>query len=163
MKITIVMGSASDLKIAQQVIDAIKLFDVDYNVRVISAHRTPDVIKELTNELKSQLGQVVIAIAGKAAHLAGVLAGSLTCPVIGVPVKSSSLEGLDALFSIVQMPKGVPVATVAIDGGFNAGLLAIQILSTNSEELTKKLVEYKKQLANETIEADKKLQEELSL
>ena len=161
MKVTIVMGSASDKAVGQQVVDALELFNIDYDWRIISAHRTPLVAQELVNELESLDNQVVVAIAGKAAHLAGVLAGSLSVPVIGVPVKSSTLDGLDALLSTVQMPKGVPVATVAIDGGFNAGLLAVQILGVHFPELRQKLKDYKVTLAQETIDADQKHQQEI--
>ena len=157
MKVTIVMGSASDKAIGQQVVDALTKFNIDYDWRIISAHRTPEVARELTEKLESLDNQVVVAIAGKAAHLAGVLAGSLSVPVIGVPVKSSTLDGLDALLSTVQMPKGVPVATVAIDGGYNAGLLAVQILAVNNPQLREAYKNYKVELAQDTIKADQEL------
>lgn len=158
MKVSIVMGSISDKKIADKTIRILEDFDVDYEVKVISAHRTPYKAFEFAKNAEENGIEVIIAIAGKAAHLAGVLAGITTLPVIGIPAKSSTIDGLDSLLSVVQMPKGVPVATVAIDGGENAGLLAVQILSIKYDILREKLKEYKKQLADEV----EKMNEELN-
>jgi len=158
MKVSIVMGSISDRKIADKTIRILEDFDVDYEVKVISAHRTPYKAFEFAKNAEENGIEVIIAIAGKAAHLAGVLAGITTLPVIGIPAKSSTIDGLDSLLSVVQMPKGVPVATVAIDGGENAGLLAVQILSIKYDILRDKLKEYKKQLADEV----EKMNEELN-
>lgn len=146
--ITIIMGSSSDKAIAQKVIDQLKAFDLAYQVRVISAHRALDM---LLAEVEKDEADVYIAMAGKAAHLAGVLAGATTKPVIGIPVKSSTLDGLDALLSTVQMPSGVPVATVAIDGGANAAILAAQILALKDEELAQKLLAHKRQMEENVV------------
>ena len=138
-KVAIIMGSDSDLPIVQKTVDVLKNFEVPFEVHVYSAHRTPDeagVFAE--NAIKNGFG-VIIAAAGMAAHLAGALAARTTLPVIGIPCKSSQLDGMDALLSTVQMPTGVPVATVAINGGANAGLLAIQILALSDEGLQEKL------------------------
>lgn len=143
MKVSIIMGSISDEKIAKKSVDILNHFEVPYDVEVISAHRTPARAVEFTKNAEANGTEVIIAIAGKAAHLAGVLAGLSTLPVIGIPAKSSTMDGLDSLLSVVQMPKGVPVATVAIDGGENAAILAVQILSLKYEELKDKLKAYK--------------------
>lgn len=149
MKIGIVMGSISDRDVAEKTIEILEGFDVDIEVDVISAHRTPYKATEYAESAEENGIEVIIAIAGKAAHLAGVIAGVTPIPVIGLPMKSSTMDGLDSLLSVVQMPKGVPVATVAINGGENAGLLAIQILSVKYPELRKKFKEYKEQLKEE--------------
>ncbi|MGO3752118.1 MAG: 5-(carboxyamino)imidazole ribonucleotide mutase [Peptoniphilaceae bacterium] len=146
MKVSIVMGSISDKKISDEIVSMLNKFGVDSEIEVISAHRTPERAFEFAKTAKERGVGVIISIAGKAAHLGGVIAANTTLPVIGVPVKSSTLSGLDALLSTVQMPSGVPVATVAIDGGKNAALLAIQIMSLANEELSKKLWEYKEEL-----------------
>ncbi|MGO1579893.1 MAG: 5-(carboxyamino)imidazole ribonucleotide mutase [Peptoniphilaceae bacterium] len=146
MKVSIVMGSISDKKISDEIVSMLNKFGVDSEIEVISAHRTPERAFEFAKTAKERGVGVIISIAGKAAHLGGVIAANTTLPVIGVPVKSSTLSGLDALLSTVQMPGGVPVATVAIDGGKNAALLAIQIMSLANEELSKKLCEYKEEL-----------------
>ena len=132
MKVSIIMGSYSDKDIAFDVIGALKMFDVPYDVVVYSAHRTPDEVVECT--------EVFVSIAGKAAHLGGVIAAHTTRPVIGVPGKTSVGGGMDSLLSTVQMPSGVPVATVAINGGKNAGILAAQILSVGDEAIKEKLL-----------------------
>ena len=157
MKVSIVMGSISDKPIGDKVIKVLEDFDVDYEIRVISAHRTPHVAQEFAENAEKNGIEVIIAIAGKAAHLAGVLAGISPLPVIGIPAKSSTMDGLDSLLSVVQMPKGVPVATVAIDGGENGGLLAVQILSVKYPELREKFRDYKQKMAEETIEVDREL------
>ncbi len=157
MKVAIIMGSISDKKISDDIVSIFEKFGVDYEIDVISAHRTPERAFEFSKSAKDNGFGVIISIAGKAAHLGGVLAANTTLPVIGVPVKSSTLDGLDALLSTVQMPSGVPVATVAIDGGKNAALLAIQILSLSDENLIKKLNIYKKELEDDV----KKMNENL--
>jgi 5-(carboxyamino)imidazole ribonucleotide mutase len=143
MKVRIIMGSSSDVAIAEKVVNQLKEFNIDYEVTVISAHRALGTLEEMMN--KDDAG-VYIGLAGKAAHLSGVMAGMTTKPVIGVPIKSSTLDGLDALLSTVQMPSGVPVATVAIDGGKNAAILAAQILALSDEDLAQKLKDYKKDM-----------------
>lgn len=140
MLVSIVLGSSSDALIAEKVTQQLKAFQIPYEVRVISAHRA---LSDLEAYMSQGDAQVYIGIAGKAAHLPGVMAGMTTRPVIGVPVAGSSLTGLDALLSIVQMPKGVPVATVAIDGGENAAILASQILALSDEALAQRLIDHK--------------------
>lgn len=154
MKVAVVMGSLSDKEIGQKVTKMLEKFGVDYELRVISAHRTSYTAVEFAEKAEENGIEVIIAIAGKAAHLAGVLAGITTLPVIGVPAKSSTMDGLDSLLSVVQMPKGVPVATVAINGGENAGILAVQILSLKYPELKNKLKEYKKEMAQDVAHMD---------
>lgn len=157
MKISIVMGSISDKEIGNKVIKVLEKFDVEYEIRVISAHRTPYIAIEYAEKAEENGTEVIIAIAGKAAHLAGVIAGVTSLPVIGIPAKSSTMDGLDSLLSVVQMPKGVPVATVAIDGGENGGLLAVQMLSIKYPELRRKFKEYKHEIAEEVIRMDKEI------
>lgn len=158
MKVSIVMGSISDKEIAKKTTDIFDKFGVDYELKVISAHRTPYIAVDFAEKAEENGTEIIIAIAGKAAHLAGVLAGITTLPVIGIPAKSSTMDGLDSLLSVVQMPKGVPVATVAIDGGENAGILSVQILSLKYPELKKKLKSYKLELAEDV----KRMNEELN-
>ena len=146
--ITIIMGSSSDKGIAQKVVEQLKEFGLPHKVLVISAHRALDLLLE---EVERDEADVYIAMAGKAAHLAGVLAGATIKPVIGIPVKSSTLDGLDALLSTVQMPSGVPVATVAIDGGANAAILAAQILAVHDKDIAAKLLAYKQQMTQNVI------------
>ncbi len=140
-KVGIVMGSDSDLPIVQKAIDLLNEFNVPYEAHILSAHRTPVQTLAFSKDALQNGFGVIIAAAGKAAHLAGSIAASTTLPVIGIPIKSSSLDGLDALLSTVQMPSGIPVASVAIDGAANAALLAVEILALNDESLTKKLAE----------------------
>ncbi len=147
MKVSIIMGSISDENIAKKSIEILESFDVPYEVEVISAHRTPTRAVEYAENLEENGIEVIIAIAGKAAHLAGVLAGLTTVPVIGIPAKSSLMDGMDSLLSVVQMPKGVPVATVAVDGGENAAILAVQILALKYYELKGKLKKHKIEMA----------------
>ena len=161
-KVGIVMGSISDLEVVKPAIDILKDFGVDTEVRVMSAHRTPNEAHNFASEAINNGIEVLISAAGKAAHLGGVLAAYTTLPVIGLPIKSSTMDGLDSLLSTVQMPAGVPVATVAINGGLNAGLLAVQILALKYEELAKKLNEYKINMSKKVNEADAKLQMELN-
>ena len=157
MKVSIVMGSISDKEIGNKVIKILEKFGVDYEIRVISAHRSPHLAAQFAENAESNGTEVIIAIAGKAAHLAGVIAGITPLPVIGIPAKSSTMDGLDSLLSVVQMPKGVPVATVAIDGGENAGLLAVQILSVKYPNLREKFKEYKKDMEEEVIKMNDEL------
>ena len=143
----IAMGSASDLSTLQLAADILARFGVVHELRVLSAHRTPDAMAAYAREAVSRGLKVLIAGAGGAAHLPGMLAANTPLPVIGVPVSTTTLSGLDALLSIVQMPRGVPVATVAIGGGANAGLLAVQILAASNPNLLEQLVDYKAELA----------------
>ncbi len=160
MKVSIVMGSISDKKIADKTISILEKFGVEYELKVISAHRTPYIAVDFAEKAEENGIEVIVAIAGKAAHLAGVLAGITPLPVIGIPAKSSTMDGLDSLLSVVQMPKGVPVATVAIDGGENAGLLAVQILSVKYPELRNKFKEYKVELAQDVEKMNQDLKSE---
>ena len=157
MKIAVIMGSISDRQISDDIVKVFDKFDVEYEVEVISAHRTPQRAFEFSKNAKENGFGAIISIAGKAAHLGGVLAANTTIPVIGVPVKSSTLDGLDALLATVQMPSGVPVATVAINGGKNAALLAIQILALSDEKLGQKLLDYKKELEEDVVKMNKEL------
>ncbi|MCK9444719.1 MAG: 5-(carboxyamino)imidazole ribonucleotide mutase [Tissierellaceae bacterium] len=147
MKVSVVMGSTSDSHIGEKVTNILEEFGVEYEINVISAHRNPHRAMEFAENAEKNGIEVIVAIAGKAAHLAGVLAGITPVPVIGIPAKSSTMDGLDSLLSVVQMPRGVPVATVAIDGGENGGLLAVQILSVKYPELRKKFKEYKRKMS----------------
>ncbi|CEM62059.1 5-(carboxyamino)imidazole ribonucleotide mutase [Treponema phagedenis] len=146
MKATIIMGSISDKEIAKKSAQALHRFGIEYETRVLSAHRSIDELIPYVQSFEANGIDVVIAIAGKAAHLAGVIAGLTILPVIAVPVKTSVMGGMDSLLSIVQMPSGVPVATVAIDGGENAGILAAQIFSLKDSAIKKRLHEYKQEL-----------------
>ncbi len=138
-KIAIIMGSDSDLPVVEKAIKTLQEFSCPFEVHIYSAHRTPVEAKEFSQNARKNGFGAIIAAAGKAAHLAGAIAANTTLPVIGIPVKSSTLDGLDALLSTVQMPSGIPVATVAIDGAQNAALLALQILAVEDEELANKL------------------------
>lgn len=140
-KVGIVMGSDSDLPVLEKAIETLKEFSVPFEVHVYSAHRTPEKAIEFSKNAENKNFGVIIAAAGMAAHLAGIIAANTTIPVIGIPCKSQNLEGIDALLSTVQMPSGIPVATVAINGGVNAALLSIEILAINDKELSKKLKE----------------------
>lgn len=158
-KVAIVMGSDSDFPVIKNSMKQLKHFGVEFEVRVISAHRTPVEAEKFATEAETNGFSVIIAAAGKAAHLGGVIAAYTILPVIALPIKSSTLDGLDSLLSMVQMPKGIPVATVAIDGAENAAILAIQILALKNEELTRRLKEFKKQMAAEVVEKDKALKD----
>ena len=138
-KVGVIMGSDSDLPVVEKAIDKLKEYGVPYEVHVYSAHRTPEEARAFACTAQEKGFGAILAAAGKAAHLAGALAANTTLPVIGIPVKSSTLDGLDALLSTVQMPTGIPVATVAIDGAANAALLAIEILAVSDEDLAEKL------------------------
>lgn len=161
LKVALIMGSDSDFPTLKGCIKLLKQFDVEVEVMVCSAHRTPDKAAEFAKNAENEGFGVIIAAAGKAAHLPGVLAAFTPLPVIGVPIKSSTMDGLDSLLSIVQMPSGIPVATVAIDGAENAALLAVQILSTANEELREKMKEYKKELAQKVEDKNEALQQKL--
>lgn len=160
-KVAVVMGSDSDLPVVKGALEQLKAFGIPCEVRVISAHRTPMVAEQFAKSAQDNGFGVIIAAAGKAAHLGGVLAAYTTLPVIGLPIKSSTMDGLDSLLSIVQMPKGIPVATVAINGSDNAAILAAQILALSNSDLAEKLRDFKFRMAEEVIKKDKKLQEEL--
>lgn len=153
-KVAVIMGSDSDLPVVSKAVDTLKEFGVPYEVHVYSAHRTPNQAMEFSlNARKNDFG-VIIAAAGKAAHLAGAIAANTTLPIIGIPVKSSTMDGLDSLLSTVQMPSGIPVATVAIDGAKNAALLAIQILAVTDSELAEKLNNDRQTAASKVLAAD---------
>lgn len=160
MKVGIVMGSKSDYPVVERAERILNDFGVEFESRIISAHRTPVVAEKFATGAVSNGIEVLIAAAGKAAHLAGVMAAFTPIPVIGIPIKSSTLDGLDSLLSIVQMPKGIPVATVAIDGAENAALLAVQILSLKYPELQLKMIQYKEKMEQEIIAIDHEFQKE---
>lgn len=158
MKAAIIMGSISDREIAEKAKKIFDKFNVETHMEVISAHRTPKRAFEFAESAEKDEIEVIIAIAGKAAHLGGVIAANTIVPVIGIPAKTSVMGGMDSLLSVVQMPKGIPVATVAIDGGENAALLAISMLSLKYDELKKKLVDYRKELQDQVVEMNKELE-----
>jgi 5-(carboxyamino)imidazole ribonucleotide mutase len=145
----IVMGSSSDFEVMNDAATTLARFNVDYEIRVVSAHRTPEAMLEYGRDARARGLKVLIAGAGGAAHLPGMLAASTALPVIGVPIALARLDGLDSLLSIVQMPRGVPVATVAINGGTNAALLALRIIGTSSDVLADQLDSYRDELAGE--------------
>jgi len=153
----IIMGSDSDLPVMEAAFQVLKEFNIPYEVKILSAHRTPDQHSEYSKSAKDRGLKVIIAAAGGAAHLPGVTAAQTILPVIGVPIKSKSLEGMDSLLSIVQMPPGIPVATVGIDGAKNAALLAVQILGISTESIQKKLTDYKKKMETESMGKNKNL------
>ncbi|MFA5527692.1 MAG: 5-(carboxyamino)imidazole ribonucleotide mutase [Peptostreptococcales bacterium] len=158
MKVAIIMGSDSDYKVVEKTEKLLLDFDVACEVRIMSAHRTPYQAENFAKNAEEKGIEVIIAAAGKAAHLPGVLAAYTPLPVIGLPIKSSTMDGLDSLLSIVQMPKGIPVATVAIDGAENAALLAVQILSLKYADLRQKMKDYKKKMEEEVIRKDMEFQ-----
>ena len=160
-KVMIILGSASDMPVVKKAIDTLSSLSVPFEVHVSSAHRTPDETAEYASGASERGFAVIIAAAGMAAHLAGVIASRTILPVIGIPCKSNNLDGIDALLSTVQMPSGIPVATVAIDGGSNAAILAAQIIALGNDELAGKLLEYKKELASSVDTKETKLQERL--
>ncbi|HKL11056.1 MAG TPA: 5-(carboxyamino)imidazole ribonucleotide mutase [Clostridia bacterium] len=157
MKIAVVMGSDSDYEVVKKGLDILKDFGVEYEARVISAHRTPDVALKFAKGAEENGFDVIIGAAGKSAHLPGVLAAMTVLPVIGLPIKSSTMDGLDSLLSIVQMPKGIPVATVAINGAENAALLAVQMLSLKDESLKGKLKKHRIEMAEEVKRKDNRI------
>jgi 5-(carboxyamino)imidazole ribonucleotide mutase len=158
----VVMGSDSDWSVMSEAAEALKQFGIEYEVEVLSAHRTPEKMIEWGKAASSRGVKVIIAGAGGAAHLPGMLASVTTLPVIGVPVSLSKLDGMDSLLSIVQMPAGIPVATVSIGGAKNAGILAARILGTNDAALEKKLIEYGQSLASLVAEKNEQLKAEIS-
>ncbi len=160
--VSIIMGSDSDLSTMQKVADVCTQFGVGYEMRILSAHRVPLHVKEYVSNLSKRGIKVVIAGAGLAAHLPGVCAAFTHLPVIGIPIKSGALNGLDALLAIVQMPSGVPVATVAIDGAKNAGLLAMQILGTYDSRIQKKMIDHKKKMEEEVLKKDSELNKKIN-
>lgn len=155
MKAAIIMGSKSDYPVVQKAEAMLEKFGVEYETRIISAHRTPRQAEEFALNAEANGFGVIIAAAGKAAHLAGVLAATTPLPVIGIPMKSSTLDGLDSLLSVVQMPKGVPVATVAIDGAENAAILAVQMLAAADPQLRQKIKDFKKQQEEDIVALDR--------
>ncbi len=161
-KVGIVMGSASDLPVVKKAIDVLTSMEVPFEVHVYSAHRTPEEATAFAANAKANSFGVIIAAAGMAAHLAGVLASKTTLPVIGIPCKSSNLDGLDALLATVQMPTGIPVATVAIDGAANAALIACQILALADETLAKKLEEKREADKNTVLEKNKEIENQFN-
>ena len=157
-KVGIVMGSDSDMPIMAQAADFLDKMGIDYEMTIISAHREPDIFFNYAKSAEEKGFKVIIAGAGKAAHLPGMCAALFPMPVIGIPMKTSDLGGVDSLYSIVQMPSGIPVATVAINGGKNAGILAAKILATSDPELLAKLKAYSEEMKNEVVGNDEKLQ-----
>ena len=160
-KVAVIMGSDSDLPVVKKALEELKSYGVDYECHVMSAHRTPDAASEFARNAQSNGFGVVICAAGMAAHLAGVAAANTTLPVIGIPCGGGSFNGLDALLATVQMPSGIPVATVAVDGAKNAAILAVQILALSDERLAAQLAAQKQAMAEQIGEKDKKLQQEL--
>lgn len=161
-KVAVIMGSDSDLPVVQKCLDQLKKFGIPFEAHVFSAHRTPALVEKFASSAKENGFGVIIAAAGKAAHLGGVIAAYTTLPVIGIPIKSSTMDGLDSLLSMVQMPGGIPVATVAIDGAQNAAILAAQILALSDDTLAAKLDDFKKDMESGVEAKDKKLQETLN-
>jgi 5-(carboxyamino)imidazole ribonucleotide mutase len=161
-KVAIIMGSDSDLPVVKKTIAELKNYGVAYECHVMSAHRTPALASEFAANAKANGFGVIIAAAGKAAHLAGAMAANTILPVIGVPIKSSTLDGLDALLSTVQMPSGMPVATVAIDGATNAALLAAQIIALSDAALAQRFAEYRAAQSAKVAEKDARISAEYS-
>jgi len=160
-KVAVLMGSDSDFPVVKGAINILRDFGIETEVHIMSAHRTPKQACDFASAAVSNGFGVIICAAGKAAHLSGIIAAHTTLPVIGIPMKSSTLDGLDALLSTVQMPKGIPVATVAIDGAENAALLAVEILAVQDKELEDKLKAMRIQMTDEVMEKDKKLQSQI--
>ena len=158
-KVGIVMGSDSDMPVMSKAADMLEKFGIEYEMTIISAHREPDVFFEYAKTAEEEGFKVIIAGAGMAAHLPGMCAAIFPMPVIGIPMHTTSLGGRDSLYSIVQMPSGIPVATVAINGGANAAILAAKILATSDEALLQKLKDYKEELKDQVVAKDAKLQE----
>lgn len=160
-KVAILMGSKSDFGVVKPAVAVLKSFGTEVEVRVLSAHRTPDEAHEFALNAQKNGFEAIICAAGKAAHLGGVIAAVTTLPVIGLPVKTDMMGGLDSLLSIVQMPAGIPVATVGVNAGENAGLLALQILGVKYPEINKKLYEYKQKMREKILQDDCALQQEV--
>ena len=161
-KVAIIMGSDSDLPVVKGAVDKLKEYNVPFEVHVMSAHRTPNEDAQFAANAASNGFGVIISAAGKAAHLGGVLAAHTILPVIGLPIKSSTLDGLDALLSTVQMPSGIPVATVAIDGAANAAILAVEMLALSDNVLAKKLMEMKQQMAEAVRKKDAEISKQIN-
>lgn len=157
-RVGIVMGSDSDMPVMAKAAEILDRFGIEYEMTIISAHREPDIFFEWAKKAEEKGFKVIIAGAGKAAHLPGMCAAIFPMPVIGIPMKTSDLGGVDSLYSIVQMPSGIPVATVAINGGANAGILAARILATSDSGLLGKLKEYSESLKDDVVKKDRKLQ-----
>ena len=153
------MGSDSDMPVMSKAADILEKLGIDYEMKIISAHREPDIFFQWAKEAEGKGIKVIIAGAGKAAHLPGMCAALFPLPVIGIPMKTSDLGGVDSLYSIVQMPSGIPVATVAINGGANAGILAAKILAASDDELLGKLKLYSEEMKNDVVKKDEKLQQ----
>lgn len=160
MKVAIIMGSKSDYPVVEKAEKMLEKFNVEYETRIISAHRTPKQAEQFAADAEANGFGCIIAAAGKAAHLAGVLAATTPLPVIGIPMKSSTLDGLDSLLSVVQMPKGVPVATVAIDGAENAAILAVQMLAAADPALRQAIKDFKKRQEEDIVALDAEFQSE---
>lgn len=160
-KVALIMGSKSDWPSLKGCVDVLKKFEIEVEVHVASAHRTPETVAAFAANARESGFEVIIAAAGKAAHLAGVIAGHTTLPVIGIPVKSSFMDGLDSLLSTVQMPTGIPVATVAVGGGDNAAYLATQMLSIKYPILAEKLLAHREQMAAAIEADDRQIQDEV--
>ena len=160
-KVAVIMGSDSDLPVVADAIKKLKEFEIPFEVKVLSAHRTPAQAEQFASAAAENGFGVIIAAAGKAAHLGGVIAAYTTLPVIGLPIKSSTLDGLDSLLSIVQMPSGIPLATVAINGAANAAILAAQILALSENTLAEKLAAYKRKMAEDVMKKNEKIQSEV--
>lgn len=161
-KVAIIMGSDSDLPVVKKAIDTLESFNVPFETHVFSAHRTPDEAAKFSRSARNSGFGAIIAAAGMAAHLAGAVAANTTLPVIGIPIKSNNLGGIDALLSTVQMPSGIPVATVAIDGAVNAALLCIEILSVNDDTLAEKLDAKRKADAKKVLEKNAAIEKEFN-
>lgn len=161
-KVAVIMGSDSDLPVVEKAINTLKEYEVPCEVHVFSAHRTPEEAKDFSGSARANGFGAIIAAAGMAAHLAGAIAANTTLPVIGIPVKSNKLDGIDALLSTVMMPSGIPVATVAIDGAVNAALLSVQILAVEDSELAKKLDDARKKGAEKVLEKNKAIEEKFN-
>ena len=161
-KVAIIMGSDSDLPVVEKAINTLAEYGVPYEVHVYSAHRTPEQARDFAVHAAERGFGAIIAAAGKAAHLAGALAANTTLPVIGIPIKSSNLDGIDALLSTVQMPSGIPVATVAIDGAVNAALLCIQMLAIEDAELAECLAEKRKEAEEKVLAKNRKIEEQFN-
>lgn len=160
-KIGIIMGSDSDLPVVRKAMDTLTALEIPFDAHVFSAHRTPDEARDFARSARSAGFGAIIAAAGMAAHLAGAIAANTTLPVIGIPCKGPVFDGMDALLSTVQMPSGIPVATVAVNGGVNAALLCAEILAVEDEALAQKLAQRREEMAQKALDADKNLSQSL--
>lgn len=157
-EVSVIMGSDSDLNTMVECFKILDDFEIKYDINILSAHRTPEELENYINKVNKNNVKVIIAAAGGAAHLAGVIASKTLCPVIGVPIYTKTLNGIDSLFSTIQMPSGIPVATVGINGSKNAGLLAIKILSLENTEIKEKIIAYNQKQANKVVSKNQKIQ-----